>query len=116
MSLGCPSLKIPDSGSISGRAPTRKSAAMLDQIAREVRAARHHMRDGCAIILVARTVALEKIIEALDTLWHCRNGLQTDRNAVVRKGEFGVGKIRLPTEIALLAPHIIEYGEATFPL
>jgi hypothetical protein len=74
------------------------------------------MRDGRAIIRVARTVAREKIIESRDTPRHCRNGLQTNGNPVIGEGEFGVGKIRLPAEIAVWPPHVIEHGETTFLL
>jgi len=43
---------------------------MPDQIPRKMRTARHHVRNGCAIILIARTMALEKLIETFDAFRH----------------------------------------------
>ena len=97
-----------------GRIPGR--TGILDQIAGEMGATRHYVRDRRAVILIARTIGVEKIVEPLDTSRHRCNGLQANGNAVVGESEFGVEKVRLPTEIALFAPHVIEHEQATLPV
>jgi hypothetical protein len=66
--------------------------------------------DGLPVILVVRSVMIEKGIQPQHPFRHCFYSLQANRDAVVGEGELDLGKIGLAAKISVLTPYPIEYG------
>ena len=70
------------------------------------------MGNGRRVVLVARAMGFEELVELAHPVPHGFDRLQAKRYPVICEGKFGFGGMRFATEMAFKSPHALKNKKA----